>query len=97
MEAKLKTEEIEYLRLVLDTSFTQEETAETIVPDAYPDMDRVVDVEGNITLKSKEAGSGRVSVSGAVAVSVVYAPEGEGGLRCLELNLPFTAGLDAAE
>ncbi|MCL2368785.1 MAG: DUF3794 domain-containing protein, partial [Oscillospiraceae bacterium] len=52
---------------------------------------------GNITLKSKEAGSGRVSVSGAVAVSVVYAPEGEGGLRCLELNLPFTAGLDAAE
>ncbi|MCL2842298.1 MAG: DUF3794 domain-containing protein [Oscillospiraceae bacterium] len=97
MEAKLNTEPIEYLKAVLDVGFTQEETAEAIVPDAYPDLETIVDVEGNITLRSKEAGAGRVSVSGTVAVSVVYQPEGEGGLRGLDLAIPFTAGYDAAE
>ncbi|MCL2563321.1 MAG: DUF3794 domain-containing protein [Oscillospiraceae bacterium] len=97
MEAKLRTDAIEYLRTVLDTSFTQEETSEAIVPDAYPDMETIVDVEGNITLRSKEAGAGRVVVNGAVAVSVVYLPEGEDCLRSLELTVPFTAGYDWAE
>jgi len=97
MEAKLKTDSIEYLRGVLDASFTQEETSEAIVPDAYPDMETIVDVEGNITLRSKEAGAGRVVVSGAVAVSVVYLPESGEGLRNLDLTLPFTAGHDWAE
>jgi len=97
MEAKLNTDAIEYLRAVLDTSFTQEETSEAIVPDAYPDMETIVDVEGNITLRSKEAGAGRVVVSGAAAVSVVYQPEGEEGLRSLALTIPFTAGYDWAE
>ncbi|MCL2589204.1 MAG: DUF3794 domain-containing protein, partial [Oscillospiraceae bacterium] len=97
MEAKLKTESIEYLRTVLDTSFTQEEASEAIVPDAYPDLETIVDVEGNITLRSKEAGAGRIVASGAVAVSVVYQPEGEEGLRSLELTVPFTAGYDWAE
>ena len=97
MEARLKTDSIEYLRAILDTSFGQEETSEAIVPDAYPDMEAIVDVEGNIILRSKEAGAGRVVVSGSVAVSVVYLPEGEESLRSLELNLPFTAGHDWAE
>ena len=97
MEAKLKTDAIEYLKTVLDTSFTQEETSEAIVPDAYPDMQAILDVEGNITLRSKEAGSGRLSLSGAVAVSVVYLPEGENLLRKLEFSIPFTTGCDASE
>jgi len=97
MEAKWKTDSIEYLRVVLDASFAQEETSEAIVPDAYPDMETIVDVEGNITIRSKEAGAGRVVVSGGVAVSVVYQPEGEEGLRSLDLSIPFTAGYDWAE
>jgi len=97
MEAKLRTEAIEYLRHVCNTSFTQEETAETIVPDAYPDMQTIVDVEGNITLRSKTAEAGRVSLNGAIAASVVYLPEGEDILRKLELTIPFTAGCDAGD
>jgi len=97
MEAKLRTEAIEYLKHACNTSFTQEETAETIVPDAYPDMQTIVDVEGNITLRSKTAEAGRVSLNGAIAASVVYLPEGEERLRKLELTIPFTAGCDASD
>ena len=97
MEATWKTESFEYLKLILDTSLTGEETREAIVPDAYPDMAQVVDVEGNITLRSKEAGAGRISVSGSVAANVLYLPEGEGGLKSIELTLPFTMGYDASE
>lgn len=97
MEATWKTDLLEYLKLVLDTSLSQEETRESIVPDAYPDMQAIVDVEGNITLKSKEAGSGRVSVSGNVSANVLYLPEGERTLKSIELQIPFTTGYDAHE
>ena len=97
MDARSKTQSIEYLKAVLDTSFGQEETQEAIVPDSYPDVAQIVSVEGNVILRSKEADAGRVSASGAVLVSVVYEPEGEAGLRSLGLTIPFNAGLDVAE
>lgn len=97
MEATWKTETLEYLKAVLDTSLSQEETREIIVPDAYPDMQAIVGVEGNVTLKSKEAGSGRVSVSGSVAANVLCLSEGAGALRSIELQIPFTIGHDAHE
>ena len=96
MEAKLRTDTITYLKHVLDTSISQEETMESIVPDAYPDIQAIVDVGGNVTLRAKEAGAGRVSLNGMIAASVLYLPEGEDGLRSINLSIPFTTGCDAA-
>ena len=97
VEATWKMETLEYLKAVLDTSLSQEETREVIVPDAYPDMQAIVGIEGNVTLKSKEAGSGRVSVSGNVAANVLCLTEGGGALKSIELQIPFTIGHDAHE
>lgn len=97
MEAKLKTDTLEYLNKKLDTAFTQEETAEIIVPDSMPDIIELVNTDGIVTVRSKEAENGRISFTGMVSADVIYRPENEERLCRLEASIPFTAALDAAE
>ena len=72
----------------------QEETAETIVPDTSPDVDRIVSVSGVPILRGKECRQGSVTVSGGVKAAVLYVPEGENLPRTLELYLPFVTKLE---
>ena len=37
---------------------------------------------------------GRAEISGTVRVTVLYTPEGEGGIRTLEFAMPFTVETD---
>ena len=69
---------------------TQEETAETIVPDYCPDIARIIETEGAVYLHSRELRDGRAETAGTVRVTVLYTPDGEGGVRTLEFAIPFT-------
>ena len=80
---------------VAEATLCQEETLESIVPDACPDILRIVDVCGQATLTGKQAREGAFQVSGAVRASILYQPEGGGGLRRMEVSLPFTCQGDA--
>ncbi len=73
---------------------TQEETAETIVPDYCPDIARIIETTGKVFLHSREMRDGRAEISGTVRVTVLYTPEGEGGIRTLEFAMPFTVETD---
>lgn len=95
MELELNRDPICSYETLAEVTLCQEETLEAIVPDACPDIERMVDVCGQATLSSKQAGSGVASVSGMVRVSVIYRPEGENGLQRVELGLPFTCQVDA--
>lgn len=75
-------------------TLTQEETAETIVPDYCPDIARIIHTAGSVYIHSREVRDGRAEVSGTVRVSVLYTPEAEGGIRTLEFSLPFTVESD---
>lgn len=82
---------------VLDTTLTREETMEFIVPDACPDIFRVVDTSCTPFLGNKETQDGRAVLSGTARVSVLYEPDGEGGPCCLDLNVPWTSTLDRGD
>lgn len=97
MEAKLKTDTIEYLKKRAETAFTHEETAEIIVPDAMPDIIDIVDTQGTVTIRSKEAASGKLIFSGMVTANVIYRSEDESTLNKLEISIPFTAEMDAPD
>ena len=75
------------------------ETADTIVPDTFPDVGRVVCAYGTAAIKDQTPQSGRLLISGTVQAVILYEPEG-GGLRRLTVPVSFAHieecdGLDA--
>ena len=94
MELKLEMEHISGYEAVLDTVVSQEETLETIVPDACPDILRIVDAGGQICLSGKNVYDGGLSVSGTVKGWVLYQPEEREDLCRVAVQLPFTAQVE---
>ena len=78
----------------LETTVCQEETLESIVPDACPDVLRICDTEGTVCLRDKTLQEGRVTISGSVRAALLYLPDGEEGLRRIEVELPFTCPVE---
>lgn len=89
MELDLQRTTLEGYQLILDTILTQEEVIESIVPDSYPDVSRIVCAAGEAFLTSKQVNSGSVKVLGTANIHVLYVPEGERSHRSITLNLPF--------
>ena len=91
MDLEWKKSALDAFAIGAEQVITQEETAETIVPDYCPDIARIIDGEGRVFLHRREASGGRAEVSGVVRVTLLYVPEGEGGIRSLGFSLPFRA------
>ncbi len=93
MDMELQRVTLEGYRCAAYAAFTQEETLESIVPDACPDIARIVAASGKVFLKDKELGEGTLRLTGSARVTVLYIPEGEGGEkeppRSLEVTIPF--------
>lgn len=95
MELELKKESLDAYETGGELTLTQEETAETIVPDYCPDIARIIETDGKVYLHSRELRDGKAEVSGTIRVTVLYTPDGEGGIRTLEFAMPFTAESDS--
>ena len=64
MELVFQESRLDYLSRILCETVTQEQTAELIVPDSYPDADRVVDAFATALIRSEECTAGAAGVSG---------------------------------
>ena len=89
MDMELRRVTLEGYQCVTHAMFSQEETLESIVPDACPDIARIVSASGKVFLKDKELGEGTLRLSGTAKVTVLYIPEGEELPRPLEVSIPF--------
>ncbi|MCI9263038.1 MAG: DUF3794 domain-containing protein [Oscillospiraceae bacterium] len=96
MEFELDRTQINGFDALLDTTLRTEETLEMIVPDACPDILRVVETEGKVLLHRRETVEGRVELTGSIRGMVLYLPDGEEGVRHLDINIPFTCAADNA-
>jgi len=94
MELELKHACLDAYETGGELILTQEETLETIVPDYCPDMARVISAEGKPCVHNRELRDGKAEVAGTVRVTVLYTPEGEGGIRTLNFSVPFTVECD---
>lgn len=83
-------------RLILDAWNNYEETTDAIVPDTFPDIARIAAVYGSPQLKDDAPQSGRILISGAVRMTVLYVPEGGGALRRLDIPISFAHIEEAA-
>lgn len=95
MELEFDRDTIISYKTVAQMTLCQEETQESIVPDACPDILRIVDVCGQATLSGKQAKEGMAQVTGMVRACILYQPEGGSGLRRIEVGLPFTCQAEA--
>lgn len=89
MDMELQRVTLEGYRPVAQGMLSQEETLESIVPDACPDIARIVSASGKVFLRDKELGEGTMRLTGNARVSVLYIPEGEELPRSLEVTIPF--------
>ena len=96
MELELDRIQLRGFQTVLETTLYHEETMEMIVPDACPDILRIVDTEASVCVRDKSADEGRVELSGTVQAIVLYLPDGESGVRCLPVKIPFRCMSDSA-
>ena len=64
MELEFERDTIVCYETLTEVTLCQEETLESIVPDACPDILRIVDVCGQATLSSKAAKEGMAVVTG---------------------------------
>ena len=95
MEFELDRTQMNGFETLLDVSLRQEETLEMIVPDACPDILRVVETDGTALLTGRQALDGRVELSGTMKLQILYLPEGENWIRHLEMAIPFTCFAEA--
>ena len=97
MELELERTALDGFAAVLETTVAREETVESIVPDACPDLLGICDTEGVMCLHRKEAMEGRAELSGTIHALLLCQPDGEEGLRRLEVELPFTCTADSPD
>ena len=95
MELEFDRDVLLYYDTVAEVTLCQEETLESIVPDACPDILRIVDVCGQTTLSNKQARQDVAVVGGSVRAVILYQPEDGAGLRRMEITLPFTCQAEA--
>lgn len=94
MDLELKKVPLDHYVQTWDNASDTEETLEMIVPDACPDILRVVDTSGQVLLLQREEEGGSVKLSGLFRLSVLYQPDGESGLCDLPVSIPFTCRME---
>ncbi len=95
MELQLQKQQMHCYEAVSDMTLTHEETGELIVPEYCPDIARVIDTEGTLMLRGGELSDGKLNITGAVRLAVLYAPEDSPVVRSLDFTLPFHFAADA--
>lgn len=71
MELELNRTALPYHDLIFHTQVTREETMEMIVPDAYPDISKLLDTSGICCLNTREASEGTLSLAGRIRCSIL--------------------------
>lgn len=90
MELSFQTSPIHYLRCIMQEIHFQEESADTIVPDSYPDIAAILDCHANVILRGKDCRDGSITIAGGIKGGILYIPENEASPRCLDLYIPFS-------
>jgi len=89
MDLDFQFEVLNGFELMMDTTVCQEETQEAIVPDASPDILRILDTRAQTFLTGKQVRDGIVTISGMVRACVFYQPESDSSVRHVDITLPF--------
>ncbi len=95
MELELNKRKINFYDNVYESGVIHEENGELIVPDASPDMERIIFSGGRVYIKEKNIHDGSVTLSGMVEGCVLYIADGETGIRKLDIHMPISHSFES--
>lgn len=94
MELAFQSYPYHFLRSTVREVRFQEETAEIIVPDSYPDIAVIADCCAEAILRGKDCRDGSVTVAGGVKGVILYTPEDGSYPKNLEVYIPFSVRVE---
>lgn len=97
MELTFQKTTFDCLRQVVWQTHNEEQTQELKLPDAFPDIGRVLCTWGQPIIRSKQWNAGRMTASGGIMAWVLYVPEDGSEPRSVETWLPFQVQWDFPE
>lgn len=97
MEVKFDKKPLECLRPVLGRVHTQEQTQEVRLPDAFPDIGKVLGSWGQVLIRDKEWRAASMSSNGGVRGWILYAPEDGTQPRVVDVWIPLQCRWDFQE
>jgi len=90
MEEAMQVHHIKQFERIYAATLTQEVTAESVVPDIMPDIERILSVDAKIFIRSRIISGGVISLDGDVLGTVLYAGEGESSPQVMEIRSPIS-------
>lgn len=97
MEVKFNKRPLKCLRPFFSQIHTQEQTQEIRLPDAYPDIGKILGCWGRVLMRGKEWRGGSMGANGGVMTWVLYAPEDGTQPRVVDAWIPIQCRWDFPE
>lgn len=97
MEVRLNTKTVSTLQQISDQEQQTQIDLETVVPDTRDDIGRIVTVQSNVFLKSKDITSRGMTVGGELEFSVLYITEDGKSLSVLHNSQGFSIEFEIPE
>ena len=97
MELTFQTRPFSNLHCLMNEVHFQEEVSDMIVPDSYPDIDHIAYCFADVILRSKECRAGSAMISGGIKAGILYVPEGDADIQCVDTYVPFTMRFENPE
>ena len=94
MELNFTKQTVPFLSCTIQETLMQEQTQEVIVPDSFPDAERILSANATAVLRTQECRAGSLQITGAIRACCLYQPEKETQPRIIETYFPFTMRLD---
>ena len=97
MELKFSKKPLHCLRPFFSKIHTQEQTQEIRLPDAYPDIGKIIGCWGQVLMRGKEWRTTSMGANGGVMAWVMYAPEDGTQNRVLDVWIPIQCRWDFSQ
>lgn len=97
MEVKFMKKPLKCMRPFFSQIHTQEQTQEIRLPDAYPDIGKILGCWGQVLMRGKEWRSTSMGANGGVMAWVMYAPEDGTQPRVVDVWIPIQCRWDFPE
>lgn len=97
MEVKFIKKTLKCLRPFFSQIHTQEQTQEIRLPDAYPDIGKILGCWGQVLMRGKEWRSTSMGANGGVMAWIMYAPEDGTQPRVVDVWIPMQCRWDFPE